>query len=310
VIVVAGEALVDLIVAVDGSLTAVPGGGPYNSARTIGRLGGDVRFLCRLSRDRFGEMLRAGLRSSGVGLESIGPTDAPTTLALAEIDSEGSASYRFYLEATSVAGLSASEAMDLLGAGVDAVHLGGIVLTADPVADAIEAVAAGARAQGALVSFDPNCRPLVVRDAAEYRRRVERLVELAHVVKVSEDDLRYLYPDRPTTKALEQVMSRGPRAVLLTSGSGPVTMAAGGRRRTVGVPAVEVVDTIGAGDAFGGAFVHHWLHTGATIDDLDDIDRVESAVRWAVDVAAFTCTRAGADPPTLAELDTWPDRAA
>ena len=94
-IVVAGEALIDLIVASDGRISAIPGGGPYNTARTIARLGGDVAFVGRLSSDRFGRTLRAALTADGVRLDLVSATDDPTTLAVAELDSHGTASYRF-----------------------------------------------------------------------------------------------------------------------------------------------------------------------------------------------------------------------
>ena len=109
-IVVAGEALIDLIVAADGRLSAIPGGGPYNTARTIARLGGDVAFLGRLSSDRFGRTLRAALAADGVRLDLVSATDDPTTLAVAELDAHGTASYRFYVDGTSAPGLSQGDA--------------------------------------------------------------------------------------------------------------------------------------------------------------------------------------------------------
>ena len=209
-IVVAGEALIDILVQPDGRLTAVPGGGPFNTARTIGRLGGQVAFLGRLSNDRFGGVLRDGLTESGVDLSLAEATDAPTTLAIAEIDDAGVASYRFHTTDTSSAALSPEAVEAALARRPRAVHLGTLALVLEPVADVL-AAAIPAVGVETLVMLDPNCRPRVIRDRAAYLDRLDRIMSRADVVKVSVDDLAYLAPDRSPTAAAQAFLDRGRR---------------------------------------------------------------------------------------------------
>jgi fructokinase len=133
-IVVAGESLIDLIVGADGRVEAIPGGGPYNVARTLGRLGRPVAFLGRLSTDRFGTILRAGLATDGVDLDLAPATDAPTLLAVAELDAAGAATYHFYVDGTAAPGLSAADVRDGLPAEVTALHVGTLGLVFEPMA--------------------------------------------------------------------------------------------------------------------------------------------------------------------------------
>ncbi|HEX5828922.1 MAG TPA: PfkB family carbohydrate kinase, partial [Candidatus Limnocylindrales bacterium] len=141
-IVVAGEALVDLIVRADGSLVAVPGGGPYNAARAVGRLGVPVAWLGGLSSDRFGRQLEVGLVEDGVSLALVQRTDAPTTLALAELDAGGAATYRFYTQGTSAPLVLPGPLHRGLPAGTRAVHAGTLGLVLDPMATTLEALVA------------------------------------------------------------------------------------------------------------------------------------------------------------------------
>ena len=157
VIVVGGEALVDLVVGGDDELAGHLGGGPFNCARTLGRLEQPVAYLGRISSDRFGARLREALRADGVSLEAVVDTEDPTTLALAELDEEGAATYRFYFEGTSVPGLTPEAALSVLPERVGMIHVGTLGLVFEPVADALEAVVA--QAGDALVMVDLNIRP-------------------------------------------------------------------------------------------------------------------------------------------------------
>jgi fructokinase len=301
VIVVAGEALIDLIVHPDGRLAAIPGGGPFNTARTIGRLGGQVSFLGRLSTDRFGGMLHDALIESDVDLSLTEGTDAPTTLAIAEIDESGVASYRFHTTDTSAAALS-HEAIDrALALRPRAVHLGTLGLVLEPVAEALaaEIVSVGV---DTLVMLDPNCRPRVIRDRAAYLDRLERVETRADVVKVSVEDLAYLTPDRLPAAAAQAILDRGPSVVLVTDGAGPVLIVTATGVVEVAIPAVSVVDTVGAGDAFGGGFLARWVERGLGREGLADADALRDAVAFGVAVAVRTCQRPGADPPRRADL--------
>ncbi len=302
-IVVAGEALVDLIVRADGSIVAIPGGGPYNAARAIARLGAEVAWLGGLSSDRFGQDLEAGLLADGVSTALVQRTDAPTTLALAELDATGAASYRFYTEGTSApAVLPGPQAA--LPTGTRAVHAGTLGFVLEPMASTLETVI-GALPADVLLLVDPNCRPSITHDADAYRARMARILPRADVVKVSTDDLAFLVPGSDPLAAARWIASLGVRAVLLTDGDGPVRVLVDDEVTIVEVPRVEVVDTVGAGDTLGGAALAALVHAGTTRATLDG-PGVLRATRFGVRAASMACTRAGADPPTLQELGGWP----
>jgi fructokinase len=300
VIVVAGEALIDLIVHPDGRLKAVPGGGPYNTARTIARLGGAVAFLGRLSDDRFGRELRAALAGDGVDLRFAETTSAPTTLSVAELDDAGAATYRFHTAETSAPGLSGAAVERALAEDPTALHIGTLGLVLEPMASVL---AAGAEAadERTLVMLDPNCRPLVIGDRAVYLERLGRVLRRTDVVKVSGDDLAWLSPDVGFAAAARDLLHAGPTLVLATDGSRSVTVLGREFAFDIAVPRVEVVDTVGAGDAFGGGFLARWTELDLGRAELADEDAVRDAVTHAVGVAGLTCERAGADPPTRAE---------
>jgi fructokinase len=301
VIVVAGEALIDLLVHPDGQLRAVPGGGPFNAARTIGRLGGEVAFLGRLSTDRFGGVLREALVGDGVDVSMTETTDAPTTLAIAELDPAGVASYRFHTAETSAPGLSYEAVAAAIEARPAAVHVGTLGLVLEPMASALEAGIAGAD-ERTLVMLDPNCRPLVIRDREGYRARLGRVMARADVVKVSTDDLAYLVPGVAAPAAARAFLERGPAVVLVTDGPRDVVVVTRDGTTTMSVPQGDIVDTVGAGDAFGGAFLARWIERGRGRSELSRPSGVRDAVRLAIEVARLTCGRPGADPPSRAEL--------
>ena len=307
-IVVAGEALVDLILHPDGRLAAVPGGGPFNTARTIGRLGVDVAFLGRLSTDRFGGILAGALTSDGVDLRWVTKTEAPTTLAVAELDAAGAATYRFHLAETSAPGLTLEDALAVLRSAPHALHVGTLGLVIDPMASAL-AAAVGRADRSTLVMVDPNCRPRVIVDREAYLARLRGVLARADVVKVSADDLTYITPDAPPLDAARLLLGDGAGVVLLTDGARAVTVLAEDFAFELPVPAREVVDTVGSGDAFGGAFLARWVERGSGRADLADPAALRDAVTLAIEVASLTCGRPGADPPRRSELGSlWRDR--
>jgi fructokinase len=304
VIVVGGEALIDLLASPDGRSTAVPGGGPFNTARTIARLGEPAAFIGRLSTDRFGALLRERLLEDGVDLRFAIETDDPTTRAIAELDGTGAATYRFYTDGTSAAGLTADSLPDSLPDDVTALHVGTLGLVLEPLAGAMEALVARAP-ETAIVMLDPNGRTSATPDQAAWIARVERIARRADTVKLSVDDLRLLRPGMSPDKAIDDLLALGARVVLLTDGARSVTIATPGGTTTLDPPEVSVVDTIGAGDAFGGGFLAAWVGTGRGREDLHDDKALVEAARFAIEVASFTCTQAGADPPTASELEDW-----
>jgi fructokinase len=301
-ILVAGEALYDLVLE-DGAddLRGHAGGGPFNTARTLGRLDRPVAFLGRMSEDRFGERMVRSLADDGVDLGAVIRTNEPTTLALAEVDGDGVARYRFYERGTSATGLLTDDALEAVPDGVGMLHVGTLGLTVEPVAAATEAVVERL-ADRALVAVDPNIRPWVIADEAGYRARLQRVLARSHVVKVSQEDLDWLYPGVPGVEAVRLLLDQGPTVGLLTRG--PNGALAVTRTAEVAVPAprAKVVDTIGAGDAFGGGFLAWWDERGLSREDLGTIDLVVEATEFACLVAARTCSRPGANPPYRSEL--------
>jgi fructokinase len=300
-IVVAGEALIDLVPAADDQLAAHPGGGPFNTARALGRLERPVAYLGRISTDRFGDRLASLLAADGVRLDAHVRTDDPTTLALVELAPDGSAAYRFYTEGTAAPGLTEAEALAALPADVAYLHVGTLGLVLEPMAAALEALALSRRGR-ALVMVDPNCRPAIVGDPAAYRARLNRTLAAADVVKVSEEDLAWLAPGVPAPDAARAMLGQGPRAVLRTRGGDGATVLTAAHALEVAAPPVDVVDTIGAGDAFSGGWLAWWSERGLGTAELDDSAALEEATRFACLVAGRTCERAGASPPRRAEL--------
>jgi fructokinase len=244
------------------------------------------------------------LADDGVDLGAVVRTNQPTTLALAEVDDDGVARYRFYERETAAAGLTPEAALAALPDHVDYLHVGTLGLTLEPVADAVEAVVERL-SNHALITVDPNIRPWVIHDEAAYRARMDRVLARSHVVKVSDEDLEWLYPDLPAVEAVRALLDKGPTLGLLTRGpSGALVIT---RTAAVAVPAprAKVVDTIGAGDAFGGGFLAWWSERELARDDLGTIDLAVEATAFACLVAARTCSRPGASPPYRSELPSF-----
>ena len=320
-IVVAGEALIDLLVQPDGTVTAAPGGGPYNTARTIARLGGEVAFLGRLSTDRFGQRLRSELAADGVDLRFVESTDDPTTMAIADLDEDGAATYRFLTDGTSAPGLSEVAAMAAFESDPAAVHLGTLGLVLEPMADVL--VDVRNEYGSSFTMFDLNIRPAAIRDRKAFGQRMDHVLAAGHVFKASVEDLEYLYPGADPIRAAEYLKECGDATVLITNGAegvfiiGPdISGGDAGHRfvRTlpdrpwvieVPVPPVPVMDTVGAGDAFGGAFLAWWTEHGFGRRELNDRDALVEAVTRAIEVASLTVQRVGADPPRRSEVG-WP----
>lgn len=304
-IVVAGDALVDLIVRPDGELVPVGGGGPYNAVRAIARLGLPCSWIGGLSTDRFGRMLEAAMVADGVSLDLAQRTDLPTTLALAELDEGGTATYRFYTEGTSAPAVHPGPLAGGLPAGTRAVLTGTLGFVLEPMATTLEAWVAGLP-DDVPVMIDPNCRPSITRDPDAYRARLGRVIARADIVKASSEDLAFLRPGSTTAEAVSWIGSLGPRVILVTDGDRPVRVHVNGAVHSVPAPPVEVMDTVGAGDTFGGAFLACLVNEGVNRATLADADAVLRATRFAVRASAAVCERAGANPPTLAELGGWP----
>ncbi|MFD8987788.1 carbohydrate kinase [Streptomyces goshikiensis] len=289
-IVVGGEALIDLVPAAapPGALLPRPGGGPYNTALALGRLGARVAFCSRVSADGFGESLLAGLRAAGVDLSLVQRGAEPTTLAVPSLAPDGSAAYRFYVEGTADRLFTLPPA---LPAGVRALGLGTCSLVLEPGASAYEALLRRESQRGLLTLLDPNIRPALIADPAAYRSRFEGWLPYVSVLKLSEDDAAWL------GGRVRDWLAAGPSAVVLTRGSEGLTVwTREGAEHSVPSRRVTVADTIGAGDTVGAALLHRLAgHRAGPVD-------WPGVLEYAAHAAALTCTRAGAEPPYAAEL--------
>jgi fructokinase len=301
VIVVCGEALIDRIPGDLGDIDS-PGGGPFTTARAVARLGIPVQFLGHLSRDAFGKQLRDLLGADGVDLALTSVGREPTTLAIAEVNAAGHAAYRFVSDGSSAPNLTSQMVPGSFGPDVNALHVGTLGLVFEPIANTIAALVDREHNQR-VVMVDPNIRPTVANRAAHYRARLDRIIAQSTIVKASDADIDWLFPGIDRMAAARTLLARGPKLVIVTLGAdGAVGMTATAEVR-VPAPVVQVVDTIGAGDAFGAALLA-WLHDqGRLSHDLHLApDDLRAALEFACLVASITCTRAGADPPRRSEL--------
>ena len=304
-ILVAGESLIDLIVSPDGSVYPSPGGGPFNAARTMSRLGARTRFLGRFSTDPFGIRLAGLLRLDGVEIASPQPIPAPTALAIVAVGNGGVPEYWFHTAGTAGFQLDLPAARQALAAGVSALHIGSLGRATEPMATEIEQLAAELPA-AALLLLDPNCRPAATADADGYRARIKRILPRTDIVKTSVEDLAFLVPQASTADAARGLLGCGAGCVIVTHGPNPAVAFSAGYEVTVPVPPVAVADTVGAGDAFGGGFLAWWVGHSLGRGGLADPGRVRAALTAAARVAALTVSKAGAEPPWQHELDAMP----
>ncbi len=306
-VLVVGEALVDIVEGTDGVRAEHPGGSPANVALGLARLGRAARLLTRIGADPRGLAIREHLESSGVTLVPGSVTDAVTSTATALIDDLGVASYVFDLDWDLPGDVSLGD-VDL--GAYRAMHTGSIAAFLPPGGDAVVALVEQASGQ-VTVSYDPNARPRLMGAADVARARAERIVALSDVVKVSDEDLAWLAPGEDAVKVAEHWLSTGPAIVIVTlGGGGSIGLLAAGRI-DVPAPAIDVVDTVGAGDSFMSGLLDHLA--GADLlgagrrQSLRGLatEQAEAMLQHAARVAAITCSRAGANPPTRSELDAW-----
>jgi fructokinase len=301
VIVVCGEALIDVIHNGDGTQRSVPGGGPFNTARALARLGVPTAFLGRLSNDVFGRELADLLVSDGASLELSSVGSEPTTIAVAEVDSAGLAEYEFLVEGTSAPNLTRDMVPERLGPEIKAIHLGTLGLVLEPMATTLVELVRREHG-GRVVMIDPNIR-LGLASEGEYRDRLREMISQSAIVKASDADLAWLYPGMSYEDAADRILGEGARLVVVTLGAQGAFAAHRGFHVAVDAVKVVVVDTIGAGDAFGAALLA-WLHDHDAIQpDLHlEKEEVKAALEFACLAAALTCARAGADPPWKSEM--------
>lgn len=302
---VCGEALFDLFVddTTPGALrfNARMGGSPYNVAIGLSRLGTRSALFTGLSRDFLGTRLRQSLHAEGVDTAWLVDKPHATTLSLVALDDRGSPQYSFYGD-NGADRLLHSDDIPTLDDACMGLHFGSYSLVVEPVASTLYEFAQRER-QRRLISLDPNVRLTVEPDLDLWRRRLSAWIELADLVKVSEEDLTLLYPERDAMEVAREWLERGVRLAVLTGGErGAIALT---RTSMIEVRAqrIDVVDTVGAGDTFQAALLHAVHRHGSTVD-LDTLTPsvLRQWLEFAATAAAITCTRVGADLPTEAEV--------
>lgn len=309
-VVVAGDALVDLTPAKTTRGTVAyephPGGSCLNVAVGLARLDVPTAFLGRLSRDAFGVLLREHLAASAVDDSWCLETDDLSTLAFVHLSADGQATYSFHAEGAADRGLRSEHLRELPAGGSlpprAALHLGSIALVFEPVASTLEDLL-GRETRSRLISLDPNIRPALVADRDAYLRRFATWIAAVDIVKVSTEDLAWLYPEISEDDVVAGWLGQGVSLVLVTHGAAGARAATASASVRVPAPETRVVDTVGAGDAFTSgalAFLHesHALDRAA-VQALDAAP-LERLLHFACRIAADTCTRRGADPPRRA----------
>lgn len=298
---VIGEALVDVVHAADGTVTDHPGGSPANVALGLARLDRVAELAAWFGTDERGTMLREHLEASGVQLVPGSDRAERTSTAVATLAADGGATYTFDLTSR-VPEVVLDDSMAVL-------HTGSIAATLPSSADAIAELCGAAR-EHATISYDPNARPTIMGEAEQVRPRIEALVAAADVVKVSDEDVAWLYPGQDVAATVRRWATAGPALVVLTRGAaGSFAVTAAGVEVSAPAPQVTVVDTVGAGDSFmAGLLDGLWSAELLGADRREQLHQIDAttareAMAHAAQIAAIVVSRAGANPPTRSELE-------
>jgi fructokinase len=269
------------------------GGGPANTAKAVARLGHATYFVGGISSDDYGKAIEEELAGSGVDLSLVYRGDESTALAIATIDENGLAKYDFELEGTTSFAFDKSW---LPEGEPEVIHLGSVATLLEPGASEL---LKWVSSKSAPVIFDPNVRPSIQGDKAVYRVAVERWIEKASIIKLSEDDLNWLYGGGED-EVVSSWLTRGVSVVVVTRAEKGLSAYSAGSLVEVPAVSVEVVDTVGAGDTIGAVLVE-----GVLVHGIAGMvgETLKSVLERAAKAAAITCSRAGANPPTREELE-------
>ena len=294
---VVGEVLIDLIP--DGvERKAVVGGGPANTAKALAKLGIDTQFIDGISTDKYGQMALKELHKDNVKLDFAHFSDKPTCLAIVSLDSSGSATYDFIIEETATFDFTPSWLPDPVTNNPSLLHIGTLVTVIEPAASILHKWARDL-AKVAPIVFDPNIRPAVMGNRDEYVRQVERWVDIATAVKVSDDDINWLYPDKSIDDVANAWLAKGAKLVVVTFGDKGLTAFSEQEKISVPAQKVIVVDTVGAGDTVGAILVEAIIESG--LEKLHG-EILRKMLDRAAKAAAITVSRTGAVPPTKVEI--------
>ena len=294
---VCGEVLIDLIP--DGTeRKAVVGGGPANTAKALSKLGITTQFLDGISTDKYGQMALNELHKDGVLLDFVKFSDKPTCLAIVSLNPKGSATYEFVIDNTATFDFSHSWLPDAAEKKPLLLHIGTLVTAIEPAASVLFEWAKKV-AKVAPIVFDPNIRPAVMSDREQYVRQVERWVSISNAVKVSDDDIYWLYPGQDLDQVTKRWLGMGPELVVVTFGDKGLAGYRENSKISVDAKKVVVADTVGAGDTVGAILVEAIIKDG--LDKLKQ-ERLSEMLDRAARAAAITVSRTGAKPPGRDEI--------
>ncbi|MCH2075914.1 MAG: carbohydrate kinase [Rhodobacteraceae bacterium] len=302
---VGGENLIDFVQEEDGrdppSYIAHPGGSPMNVAMAAARQGMDSHYLTPVSQDSLGSLIAARLKADNVTLATSRRSE-PTSLAVVSLK-DGAATYEFYRDGTAERQVSLEQLQDAAPEGLSALHIGSLAVTGGDDAPAYEVFHKACFDAGIFTSYDPNVRPSLTPDREGFIARMERITTHSTLLKLSDEDLNWLYPDKSHEDAFNWLADHsGAPVVVLTKGpDGALARAGAVRAQVPAAPVNPLVDTVGAGDTFMATLIRLVSARGG--DYSYDEASLTDLLRTASQAAAINCTRAGCQPPTLAELE-------
>ena len=306
-ILVAGEALIDFFPANCGErrgFVPFPGGSPCNVAVGLGRLGVPVAFLGRISKDPFGRILKAHLYKSNVNLDYLSEGNEQSTISFIQLDGLKEPGFGFYGTHTVDAQLTVNLLPRMLPSEIQAIHLGSLAMIRQPIGSSLTLLMEREHGKR-MISFDPNIRSDQIENRDEYLAKLQHWVKLADMVKASRSDIDYLYPGMSPDAIAKEWLALGPRLIVITDGPRGAAAYNRSARAEVSGGSVDLVDSVGAGDAFTAGLLA-WLRKHDNLDRkcLPNLSRAElsAALTYATRVAVITCTRLGADPPWESEL--------
>jgi len=295
---VVGEVLIDLIPN-GGDRKPIVGGGPANTAKALSKLGIDTQFIDGISSDQYGQMAMDELVSAGVKLDYVKYSDKPTCLSIVSLSDSGSASYEFVIENTATFDFNHDWLPNPHTDRPSLLHIGTLATVIETGASVLFKWAQSV-AKFAPIVFDPNIRPAVISDRKQYLAQVERWVAISSAVKVSDEDINWLYPSLDIEQVVNNWLTKGPPLIVVTYGDKGLIGYRKGEMVSVEAVKVKVVDTVGAGDTVGAVLVEAIVNDG--LDSLTGL-RLKTMLKRAAKAAAITVSRVGANPPTSEELE-------
>ena len=295
---VAGEVLIDLIPA-GADRKPIVGGGPANTAKALSKLGVNTQFIDGISTDGYGQMAKDDLVTSGVKLDYVKYSDRPTCLAIVSLSDSGSASYEFVIENTATFDFTLDWLPNPETDQPSLLHIGTLATAIEPGASALFDWAQYV-VKVAPIVFDPNIRPAVISDRELYVKQVEKWVSISSAVKVSDEDIMWLYPSFEIEQVVNSWLTTGPSLIVVTYGDQGLAGYREGEKVNVDAVKVAVADTVGAGDTVGAILVEAIVKAG--LNTLSGV-RLEKMLKRAAKAAAITVSRSGANPPSKDEID-------